>query len=489
MPPFLLRLCCLLLCPVVPPLLAQTDPAPIFAPCHLTGSGGSGSLQAQCATWLRPLNPDAGDGEQIELFIAKLPSTAMEPAADALTLINGGPGGSSVDLLVEYAPVLQRFTRERDVLVIDQRGTGRSTALNCASLTDAPEAYEEAKILEATAGCLQQLSHDPRFFTTSVAVTDLEALRVSLGYAQLSLYGVSYGTRVVQQYLRRYPEFTRSAVIDGVVPPPAALGSNVALNSQQALDNVFSRCHQAPACAENFPTLEADFDRLSTRLKAQSVALTLPHPVSGIATNLDFTYGHLALWIRLALYVPETSALIPMVIDQAANRENYLPVAASALRMLDALTRSINYGMHNAVVCTEDAPFYSDDDADREAAAATYLGREMADSLRAMCSLWPAGVRHDDLKAPLESDVPVLVLSGEFDPITPPAYGEAVMPGLQNATHIIAPGQGHGVLARGCVPTLVLEFVEAASSTELASDCVKYLSPFPFFTNAMGPPP
>jgi pimeloyl-ACP methyl ester carboxylesterase len=460
-----------------------------FSPCSITGSGGNGSLQAECATFSRPLNPNVNGGRELELFVARLPSTAQDPAQDALTIINGGPGGSSVDLMVDLAPVLQAFTRERDVVVIDQRGTGRSAPLECDALTDSTAVLDKRQTIAATQDCLEKLPHDPRFFSTTVAVNDLEALRIAIGYSQLTVYGVSYGTRVALQYLRAYPDSTRALVIDGVVPPHLSLGGNVALNSHQTLYRVFNRCEQSPACAERFPDLSADFDRLSARLREAPQTFTLQHPVSGEPTTIDLTYGHLAIWIRLALYAPETTALLPLIIDQAANHSNYLPVAASALRLLHQLTDSLNYGMHNAVVCTEDTPFYGADANNVAELAATYLGEEMYQTLKAMCSIWPEGIRDPDLKKPVVSDVPVLVLSGEFDPITPPSYGEAVLPGLSNAKHIIAPGQGHGTISRGCMPRVIRDFVENTSVDEIDDSCTDRLAPYPFFVDLMGPPP
>ena len=462
---------------------------PHFAPCSLTGSGGNGNLQAQCANWQRPLDPTNPGGEQIELFVARLQSTAIDPAKDAFTLINGGPGGSSIKMMVDLAPVLRAFTRERDVIVVDQRGTGRSAPLVCKALTDSTETLEPDQTVTLTKDCLDKLPHDPRYFTTTVAVADLEALRESAGYEKLSVYGVSYGTRVALQYLRSYPASVRSMVIDGVVPPDMNLGSNVALNSQQTLDAVFDRCRETPSCNERFPQLHDDFARLSELLRKQPVPLTLQHPVTGIPTDLEVTYGHLAIWIRLALYAPSTTALIPLIIDQAANQGNYLPIAASALRMLHQLTDSLTYGMHNAVVCTEDAPFYNDADEDFTTLAQTYLGREMYDSLKSMCSVWPAGVIDESMKVPVTSDVPTLILSGEFDPITPPAYGESVLQHLANAKHVVAPGQGHGTIGRGCIPKLILKFVESANVEEIDDSCTAHLGAYPFFVDLMGPPP
>lgn len=469
--------------------IEASDNLPEFEPCFLSGSAGTGSIQAECATWVRPTNPSDPDGEQVPLFVARLPSTAINPAADALTVINGGPGGSSIDMLVDMAGAIKPFTRERDVVVIDQRGTGRSTPLSCDALTDTTETPDLDTARRLTKECLASLPYDPRYFSTSVAVRDLEALRESLGYQQLSLYGVSYGTRVAMHYMRRFPDRTRAVVVDGVVPPTFALGANIAIRSQITFDTLLARCAADQHCDATFPDLRVQFERVKARLTEQPLPLELRHPVTGLPTEIELTYGHLAIWVRLALYAPETSALIPLIIHQAAVEENYLPIAANALNVLHQLNESMQYGMHNAVVCTEDAPFFEHDAVAKGELEATYLGRDIYDALAVMCSVWPAGVMDEDMKAPLESDIPTLVLSGEFDPITPPDYGEAIMPGLSNATHIVAPGQGHGVLPRGCIPRIALEFVEQPDPKAVDASCTEHLGTFPFFVDLMGPTP
>ena len=446
-------------------------------------------MQAECVTWHQPLDRANPTGETIALFVTRLKSTAIEPANDAFTIVNGGPGGSSVDLLVDMAGVVQAFTRERDVIVIDQRGTGRSTPLTCDAITDRAEEYTEQQTLEATKDCLDNLTHDPRQFTTSVGVEDLEALRETLGYEQLSLYGISYGTRVVQQYVRRYPDTSRVAVIDGVVPPQLALGPRIAIHSQDALDHALTRCAEVESCHTAFPNLAEELGSLRAKLEDSPAPLSVPHPVTGKQTEIELTYPHVMMWLRFSLYATETTALIPLTIHEAAVSENYIPIASNALRMLHNITTALNYGMHNAVICTEDAPFYEKESVDYEAMDATYIGREMFGALKSMCDIWPAGYRHDDIKQPLKSDTPTLILSGEFDPITPPAWGDIAMQGLSQVKHVIAPGQGHGTLARGCIPKMVLEFVEKTNVAEVDDTCVKHLGTYPFFIDPMGPPP
>ena len=446
-------------------------------------------MQAECATWQQPLDRTDPSDETLALFVARLKSTAIEPAKDAFTIVNGGPGGSSIDLLVDMAGVVGAFTRERDVIVIDQRGTGRSAPLTCEAITDRAEEYTEEQTLEATKDCLDNLTHDPRFFTTSVGVEDLEALREALGYEQLSLYGISYGTRVVQQYVRRYPVTSRVAVIDGVVPPQQALGPRIAIHSQDALDQALARCVEEESCNTAFPNLAAELGALRASLEESPVPLSIPHPVTGKQTEIELTYPHVMMWLRFSLYATETTALIPLTIHEAAVSQNYIPIASNALRMLHNITTALNYGMHNAVICTEDAPFYDEQSVDYDAMDATYIGGEMLGSLKSICEVWPAGYIHEDIKQPLISDTPTLVLSGELDPITPPAWGDMSMQGLSQAKHIIAPGQGHGTLARGCIPKMVLEFVEKTNVTEVDDSCVKHLGAYPFFIDAMGPPP
>lgn len=463
--------------------------APEFEPCTISGTGGSGILYAECATWSRPLDPSAPDGEQIELFVTRLSSTALEPASDAFTMINGGPGGSSVEMLVDFRAVATAITRERDVIVIDQRGTGKSAPMTCDALSDSVDSLTETQTVELTRDCINKLPHDPRFFSTSVAVKDLEALRTSLGYEQLSLYGVSYGTRVAMHYMRRYPQAVRSMIIDGVVPPSIVLGSNVALNSQQTLSSLFARCIEDSACSTAFPNLASDFARLSERLKRQPISLQLPHPVTATQTELELSYGHLAVLLRMSLYAPETASILPIILNQAATQQQYLPIAANALQLIHQLTSSLNYGMHNAVVCTEDAPFFKDEIVDWNILDETYLGSEMYKTLISMCSAWPAGVIDEDFKQPLHSDAPILILSGEFDPITPPQYGDQVLANFSNAKHIVAQGQGHGVIIRGCIPKVLLDFVESGTFADLDTSCTEHLSDSPFFLDALGPPP
>ena len=459
-----------------------------FEPCDIRGSDSQRVVEAECATFDVPADPADPDGDTLALFVARIPALTPEPAADAVTIINGGPGASSVSLYVDLEGALSALRRNRDVIVVDQRGTGRSAPLDCPALDTATYQFDPATVRAATRHCLDALRHDPRLFTTSLAVEDLERLRRQLGYRQWNLYGVSYGTRVAQHYLRRYPDAVRSVILDGVVPPDLALGPDVALNAQTTLDGILERCGQADYCAAAFPDPAGQFQRLRERLRASPVTLETPDPVTGRSREVTLSDSHLAMTVRLLSYAPETAALIPLVVHEA-DTGNFTPLAGQAMRIEAQLQSAISFGMHNSVVCTEDVPFYGDLTALQPALEAAYLGADQVRALETICGLWPRGVRHDDLAEPLRSDRPVLLLSGEFDPITPPAYAERAAAGLTRSRHLVAPGQGHGVIARGCVPQIAEDFIEAAAVDDLDTACLDRLAADPFFVDLLGPPP
>ncbi|MFU8817491.1 MAG: alpha/beta hydrolase [Pseudomonadales bacterium] len=460
-----------------------------FSACEIRGSGGIGRVAAECGYLNVAENPDQPAGRRLDLFVARIPALAAEPAADAFTIINGGPGASSVSLYVDLQGAFAGIRRDRDIVIVDQRGTGRSAPLDCPALAEITQEFDLEAVREATRSCLTGMDADPRFYTTAVAADDLEALRLALGYPAWNLYGVSYGTRVAQTYLRRHPHGVRTLILDGVVPPGQPLGPDVALNAQHALDAIMTRCAEGADCAAAFPDLPLQFQRLSQRLKEAPVDLQIPHPVTGRVQPVRLGYSDLAMTVRILSYAPETASLIPLIIEEAAARNNYLPIASQALRIERELGESISFGMHNSVVCTEDVPFYGDLTAVWPQLDASYLGAEQVRALQAICSLWPRGPLDPGQHAPLASGRPVLLLSGEHDPVTPPAYAERAAEGLDNSRHLVARGQGHGVVARGCLPLIVSDFVGAAGFDGLDTECMQRLRSDAFFVDLLGPPP
>ena len=457
--------------------------------CRIDAGPGYPGIDARCGTFSRPLDPTDPGGDRIDLNVAVVPALSLEPQPDPFVPIAGGPGQSTVLFYAGWFHAFERVRQERDILLIDQRGTGDSAPLNCEIDDDfVAWEYSAEQTLHLTEECLARLPHDPRYFTTSVAVTDLEALRQALGYSALNLYGISYGSRVAQHFARRYPDSTRTLVIDGVVPPQLPLGPDIAIESQRALDAVFDRCAEEPACSARFPTLREDFAAVRGVLADGPLAVQLQHPVTARLETIEFGDTELAVAIRLLLYHQRTVALLPLLIDEAANG-NYSSLAAQFMVIASSLEESISIGMHNAVMCTEDAPYVNRESVDRTALDASYIGPVLLDAILTMCSVWPSGVLDDGLREPLRTDKPVLLLSGGADPITPPEYAELAASDLSNKHVLVGEHQGHGLAAVGCMPRLIDEFVETLQLERDAADCLESSFAMPFFVEFSGPTP
>lgn len=468
-------------------LLCASGPLAIdLEPCVLTAIGERSEVVAECGALDVPLDPDDPAGERVELFVARISALAGTPDPDPFTVIAGGPGQASTIFYTQAEAAFRRIRQTRDIVLVDQRGTGSSAPLRCDNLEREEVFLDEEEFSRLGAECVDGLHHDPAFFTTSVAVRDLDSVREALGYQTLNIYGISYGTRVAQHYLKRYPEHVRTVILDGVVPPNLALGPGIAIDAQRALDRLIARCAESPACAEQYPDLRELLRELLERLNESPPAIEVPHPLTGAPTKMTLTGQLAAGMVRLLTYSPQTAALIPIVV-RAAVEGDYGPLATQLLMVSENIHGAISYGMHFAVVCTEDIPFWGE--VDREALERTFLGPFQLDALGKICESWPRGYMDDDFASPLESAVPVILLSGEDDPVTPPSYADMSREGLTNYRHVTLPHQAHGQLATGCVPRLLAAFVGSGDPATFDDPCLEAVGEFPIFTTRMGPSP
>ena len=469
--------------------------APVHSGAELDESGcvleapGVSKRYAQCATLGVPLDPGAPDGPTFDLFVARIPAQVSTPQPDPLLLIAGGPGQSTVDFYMQMRGAFAPVRRDRDLILVDQRGTGRSAAgFQCELPDDMDFQTAQGDQLEVLVDdCLADLERDPRFFTTSVAVRDLDAVRRELGVDRWNIYGVSYGTRVAQHYLRRYPENVRTAVLDGVVPPTLVLGPDMAVNAQAALDRLFERCALDDACATRFGDLASKFDDLRSAIQESPVSVATRDGATGEMEDTLVTEEYLQNVTRLFSYSASSAALLPLIIDEAASGR-FETLLAQAELIMGSLDRSLSFSMHNSVICSEDYPFESVETPALYEDA--YLGTSIIDALETICSQWPTGVVDPDFKEPLVRQHPVLLLSGDNDPATPSRYGEDVIAdGLSGALHLVGPGQGHGLAPIGCVRDLMQAFIDSGTSEGLDADCLERVIPVPFFLSAAGPAP
>ncbi|MDX1626678.1 MAG: alpha/beta hydrolase [Wenzhouxiangellaceae bacterium] len=426
------------------------------------------------------------DGRRIELAWAVIPARNPEAAPDPLAFLAGGPGQSARDIAPVMHAALSEVNLDRDLVFLDQRGTGGSNALDCdfggeEFLGD----YEPEEAVDALRDCLESLDADVVHYTTADGADDLEALREHIGVEQWNLYGGSYGTRMGQVYLRRYPGRVRTIVLDGVVPMRLALGSEHAEMLDRAIEKLLAACAADSACDERFPGVVEAFDALKQRYAETTQPIEVAHPRTGEPQPIDFTAMTLAGSLRFLAYAPESQVMIPLLVHEAATTERPQRLASQALIVSDQMTASLAIALNFAVGCSEDWPVWPRDRDD----AGTLLGDSMAELYDSVCTWWPTEPVGEDFHAPVESEVPALLLSGEFDPVTPPAYGEEVAAQFPNSSHLVAEGRGHIVGTTPCLSGVIAEFVESADAADLDVECMARLGPEPFFLDLLGPNP
>ncbi|MGQ0833837.1 MAG: alpha/beta fold hydrolase [Gammaproteobacteria bacterium] len=467
------------------------DRALTLTPCHIEHPAKLTAIAAECGTLTVAENPARPEGRRIDLYVARVPAINRRKRLDPLFVIAGGPGMASTDFYSGVAPAFARIRRDRDIVLVDQRGTGRSNALTCELDQDVMLRATPAVIAAETARCLATLATraDVAFYTTSLAVQDLDRVRAALGYEGVNLYGVSYGSRVAQHYVRRFPARARTVILDGVVPPQLILGPAMALDAENALVSILARCARDADCQARFGDPVAAYQNLREQLAERPEPVSLRHPTTGAPWTMTFTDVHFATVLRLATYASEQAALLPLALHAADQEHDFAPLAGQFAMVSDSLENLLAYGMNVSVVCAEDVPFYDSLAIDRARLARTYLGTQQIDGLRKACEVWPRGPMDEDLHAPLVSATPALLLSGTDDPVTPPAYAEQARTGFADHRHLVLEAQGHGQLTAPCVERIMAAFVAAGTARDLETGCTRQLKPMPFFTSVAGPAP
>ncbi|MBN8481276.1 MAG: alpha/beta fold hydrolase [Xanthomonadales bacterium] len=460
-----------------------------FTACELSQKRSAATTAAFCAPFEVPEDRANPDARRIALKLALIRSTEAADD-DFIVFLAGGPGQSAVNAWPQVAASLEPSRKRRHVLLLDQRGTGASNPLECKSADPVDEAaeYDPTSVTARARECLDSLKDkaDPRFYTTTEAVADLEALRQALGAPKFDLVGVSYGTRVAQQYLKRHPEGVRSIVLDSPVPNELALTADFAGNLDAALKAQFAGCQADAACAKAYPDPFADLLRLRDELRATPRTVSFADPVTFERHERRLDGYGIAGLVRLYAYAPETAALIPLTVKQGL-AGNFAPMMGQIDLMLQGVDELIGNGMQFSVMCGED---FDRLPAETGAANAdSVLGSALVDAVRAQCAVWPRGTRPADFNEPARGDVPVLVLSGQLDPVTPPRYGEQIVRTLANAKLVVARGQGHSIMGRGCLPKVVGSFMDKLEPATLDTECVAQLGPVPHFLDFNGASP
>lgn len=455
-------------------------------PCADLGDDFTGlaSWDGLCARLEVPENPEEPQGRKISLLVSVIPATGKNPAPDPLYILAGGPGQAATEagpgLLNAFAPILAR----RDIVLVDQRGTGESAPLNCEAGDDTlTSLFDTSRRTDELEKCLADYKQDPRFYTTPIAMDDLDLVREALGHERINLWGGSYGTRAALVYARRHPDRVRTMILDGCAPPGMKLPLYMARDSERALDLTLTACEDNAECAGAFPGLRDRLTALEARLDQAPQEVRLVHPRTGKVENLLIHKENLGGLITSSLYLPEIASLLPLGILRAADGD--FQVLATMMATLSS-DSGISIGMHLSVICAEDLPWVSPEE--EQAQVRDYpLAATLLDRYRKSCGIWPRGKIEPSYLEPVTSDIPTLILSGELDPVTPPSWGELVHGSLARSRHLIAPRTGHGASSRGCMPRLLAEFLDAGSGDGLDPECLEDIIRLPFFLSNGGP--
>lgn len=458
-----------------------------LAACRLKGI----EREVKCGTIEMPEDPDAPSARRIPIRFAVVPALAKSRSADPLFVFAGGPGQSALKAAGTIQPVFAQLNARRDIVYVDQRGTGASNGLFCAPPPSTAPLAEQFDLAAADARierCVQRIKSDGRAdlrqYATWIAVRDVDAVRAALGYARINLWGGSYGTRAALEYLRQFPAHVRSAVLDGVAPAGMALPASLSIDADAMLQRLVQLCGDDAGCRSKYPDFSGKVDALLVRT-GHGTPVEAIHPITGAHERVTVDHRVLAAALRVPLYAPPLSALLPYAVA-AATGGDYSPLLTLAGALAGDVADNFAEAMHFAVVCAEDLPRM--DAAARAAARGTRFGLAFARVYDDVC-------RHVDVRpVPTEfytissADAPVLILSGGMDPATPPRHADAVAQRLKRARHLVAPHLGHGVSAQGCAPELITKFVRQAGFDGIDAGCLEKLPAPPFFRMPTGQP-
>jgi pimeloyl-ACP methyl ester carboxylesterase len=429
--------------------------------CEVSGFSG-----ARCGDFSVFEDRAAQAGRRIDIAVVILPAAATEPEPDPVLFITGGPGQAATTLISFANAAYAELRQRRDLVFIDQRGTGASNLLACPG----PFPSGDASVLgtlfppDHIAACRERLSEraDLGLYASHLAVDDMAEVLTALEYERVNLVGTSFGTRVVQVFLRRHPDRVRTAVMNGVVPVSRNVYAHSAANAQTALDLLMDECGADVNCADRYPDVRSRFWDLVGRFDAGPIQVRRPRG------TVAFDRGDFGYAVRGMLYGELADEVLAWTWDTYLTGDFTRFADYAIERAAWIASPSFGTGMHLSVICSEDMPFGA---GDVEALSAdTFLGLHLYERYNAACQRWVRGPIAPGFHEPVTSDAPVLVISGEHDPVTPAAWGEEVAAHLSGSHHIIIPSGGHGITGP-CTLGMQLQLITEGSVEGLDSSC------------------
>lgn len=456
------------------------------APCPDAVGDLAEGVEASCGTLEVPERHDDPDGPTVTLPVAVLTAPGRPRAPDPVVYLDGGPGGDalgSAGMLSEL-----ELVDERDVVVVGQRGTPLAVpSFDCPEVEQATvEAYDqalgpdtEARRRAALAACSARVAQGgPAFdaYDSATAADDVEAARRALGYERWNLFGISYGTRLALEVVRRHPDAVRSVVLDSAYPAEVDAYTTLVPGAQRAFGHLVESCEADPACAAAYPQLEARVAALYDSLEASPVDVTVEHPTTGQPVTMRWDGTRVALAAFAGMYVPEIIGAIPSLLA-GMERGEFDLVSVAYLQATEALAAGQAEGLYLSVECRERAPFSDPGEVAAVAAAAPpwLVDAATFETQLSDCDAWQVPPAPPEVREVVRTDVPVLVLAGSFDPITPPAWGRQVADAQTTAWFFELPGQSHGVTGDPCAGEVMTAFL-AAPATDPSQPCLAGLA-------------
>ena len=427
-----------------------------------------------CGSYTVWENRAAERGRRITLNVVVVPASGVERMPDPVFYFAGGPGGAATNAVSTSLQVLRGVREARDLVFVDQRGTGQSHPIFCEEPTgEGPLQAFFGEFLEEeyVRGCLARQDADVAQYTTPIAMDDIDEVRAALGYGRINLYGGSYGTRAAQVYLRRHTAMVRSAVLKGVAPMDMKNPLPFARALEHAVRAVIEACAAEAACNEAYPDVADDWERSKEYFARGPVNATVEHPQTERREAVTIHRGVYADGVRHILYSMRASRQLPGMIHAAAGGD-FDAFAQRELEQAIGFNDRLSGGVFMTVTCAEDLRFLTEEEI-TTGTSGTFLGDYRVRRQLAACEIWGWGAGVDEsYTEPVSVETPVLLLSGEYDPATPADGAEGVTRHLPNGTHIVFPNQSHGFRNPACETRITADFIKAASAEGLDLACV-----------------
>jgi pimeloyl-ACP methyl ester carboxylesterase len=416
----------------------------------------------------------------IPLNIVILPAQSATPAPDPLFHFAGGPGEAATEQAAGNAQRFAAIRKDRDIVMVDQRGTGGSNELTCVF----EGSRERATLLfggvfpdNELAKCRADLEKraDLRLYHTDVAVQDIDEVRGWLGYDKINIYGGSYGTKAALFYMRRFPDRVRTSTLRAVQAVESSMLEN-ARDAQDALDRAMVACASEAPCAAAYPNLRAELASALSTADTRPASLRIFDAIRKDTVDIAVTRGVFAGALRRLLMDATTARSVPLAIHQAATGD-WTIMRVGLTRTL-SISADIAWGMMVSIICTEEPAKIARGDIAR-AAAGTFYGDAQIKTIVPTCAKWAGGTPPRDYDQPVRATIPTLLLSGEIDPTTPPRMAEMTARTLPNNLNVVLPGISHGPFPQ-CAIDIMGAVVASGAVKGIDTSCVRSMRREPF---------